>query len=130
MLGYLDTNATDPNSVTVSGLSFDGPYNVYVYTKGGVPGRGGEYTIGGTTLSHEDVAAFDGTYEYGAQGDVLVFTGVSGDSFTLNGMPSIGGTPRAPINGIEISTQLVPEPSSLSLLALGAFALFGVRRRR
>ncbi|MCZ6795938.1 MAG: hypothetical protein O7J95_20210 [Planctomycetota bacterium] len=43
MTGYLDTTATSVTRVTVSGLqaAFDGPYDVYVYMKGGVNDRGG-----------------------------------------------------------------------------------------
>jgi hypothetical protein len=130
MTGYLDTNESVPNSVTVSDLPFDGPFNVYVYTKGGVLGRGGEYTIGDQTISHVDAVPFDGTFKFGSEGDVLVFEGITGDSFTLTGLPTTGTPPRAPINGIEISTQLVPEPSSIGLLALGMMAFAGLRRKR
>ncbi len=129
MTGYLDTNGTDPNSVTVSGLTIEGDYNVYVYTKGGVNGRGGDYTIGDETISHVDVEAFDGEYVFGSEGDVLVFTGVSGDSFTLSGQPAVGDPPRAPINAIEISTELVPEPSGTLLFGIGLLALLGRGRR-
>jgi hypothetical protein len=32
-------------------------YDVYVYIKGGINGRGGEYTIGGVTQTHTDTVA-------------------------------------------------------------------------
>ena len=44
MTGYIDTNGEDPN-VTVQGLPDDVTYDVIVYTKGGVIGRGGDYTV-------------------------------------------------------------------------------------
>ena len=128
MTGYLDTNGTDPNSVTVSGLPFDGEYDVIVYTKGGVIGRGGEYTIGDQTISHVDAAPFSGTFVEGAEGDYIKFSGVSGGEFTLSGLPTVGNPPRAPINGIEITT--VPEPSTVVLMGLGLLSLVSIRRRK
>ncbi|MCS1408433.1 MAG: hypothetical protein M2R45_01608 [Verrucomicrobia subdivision 3 bacterium] len=102
MTGYLDTNASDPNSVTVSGLADGATYDVIVYTKGGVIGRGGDYTIGDQTQSHIDAAAFSGSYVFGAEGDYLVFKDISGSSFTLIGQPTTGSPARAPINAVEV----------------------------
>jgi hypothetical protein len=99
MTGYIDTNSTDPNSVTVSGLPADGSYDVIVYMKGGVIGRGGDYAIGGQVIAHLDTAAFDGNFVAGGEGDYIVFKGVSGESFTLTGTPT---NVRAPINGLEV----------------------------
>ncbi len=119
MIGYLDTNGEDPNSVTVSGLPAEGTYDVIVYTKGGVIGRGGDYTIGDNTQSHVDAAAFSGSFVLGGEGDYLVFRDVSGDSFTLTGQPTTGSPARAPINGIEILIGGgVPEPAGITSVAL------------
>jgi hypothetical protein len=104
MTGYIDTNAEDPISATVSGLPDGATYDVIVYIKGGVNGKGGDYTIGDQVLSHTDTAAFDGNFVYGEFGDYLVFKGVTGSSFTLQSQPTHGGgsAPRAPINGLEV----------------------------
>ena len=115
MTGYLDTNGSDPNNVTVSGLPADAVYDVIVYTKGGVIGRGGDYTIGDLTLAHNDAAAFDGNFVFGPAGDYLIFPKVSGASFVLSGQPSTGEPARAPINAIEIligggAPVLIPTP--------------------
>jgi len=128
MTGYLDTgDAAGPTAnVTVSGLSdLFTDYDVIVYIKGGVNGRGGDYTIGDQTISHLDVAPFNGTFVEGAEGDYIVFSGISGDSFTLT---SQGINFRAPINGIEITP--VPEPATWALAAMGMGALAVYRRRR
>lgn len=106
MQGYLDTGNTLETgiTITVSGINsvpvIDDLYNVAVYIKGGVNGRGGDYSIGGQTLPHVDTAPFDGTYEVGPEGDVLLFRNITGDSFTLTSVATTGF--RAPINGIEI----------------------------
>ncbi len=102
MTGYLDTNGSDPNTVTVSGLPDDALYDVIVYTKGGVIGRGGDYTIGDLTLSHVDESAFSGSFLFGRTGDYLIFPRQTGSSFELTGTPTTGEPARAPINAIEI----------------------------
>ena len=103
MTGYIDTNAEDPISVTVSGINTELSYDVIVYIKGGVNDKGGDYTIGDQTFPHTDTLAFDGDFVYGELGDYLVFKGISGSSFTLQSQPTHGTTaPRAPINAIEV----------------------------
>ncbi len=127
MTGYLDsTDALTPSlSVAVSGLSgLFSEYNVVVYIKGGVIGRGGDYTIGSETLGHVDTGPFTGTYVPGGEGDFLLFSGISGDSFTLT---STGTGFRAPVNGIEVTP--VPEPATWALALLGVGALALARRR-
>jgi len=135
MTGYLDTQGEGGQgaNVVVSGLTgiFPGDtYNVYVYIKGGVNGRGGDYTIGAQTQSHVDVGPFTGTYVFGSEGDVLVFPGVSGDSFTLDTAAMGAGTQRAGVDAVEISDTLVPEPSSLVLIGLAVAFAVGIVRRR
>lgn len=109
MQGYLDTGDVNGQgvSITVNNVpaQLGASYDVAVYIKGGVNGRGGNYTIGGTTLPHLDTAAFDGTYEFGENGDWILFRGVTGSSFTLTSAASATGV-RAPINGIEVISSL------------------------
>jgi len=100
MTGYIDTNASDPNSVVISGLPADLSYDVIVYTKGGVNGRGGEYTVspgiadGLVALwNFDDQNLLDslGTYDGEERGsDIIGFTdGPSapfGKALTLDGI--------------------------------------------
>ncbi|MEM7263656.1 MAG: hypothetical protein AAF488_16835, partial [Planctomycetota bacterium] len=101
MTGYLDTNATDPNRVTVSGLDSvsDGEeYAVFVYMNGGVIGRGGDYQLNDEIRPGIiDTDPFTG--DYVEDENYILFTGITGDSFVVTGTPV---QVRAPINAIEI----------------------------
>ncbi len=117
MNGYLDPRATaSPATITVSGLAspMSGGYDVYVYcfedmTWGDT--RTSKYTIGSTTHTVKQtepplVTSFAGytlAPEAGA-GNYVVFTNVTGTSFTLTATPgtSLHSTVRAPVNGIQI----------------------------
>ena len=122
MTGYLDTAGAGGMGVdiSVSGLSYPS-FDVYVYTTGGVIGRGGEYTIGDITQTNTTTNPFDGTYVEGAEGNYLVFPGLTGDSFNLLTVPTIGSPERAPVNGIEI--RGVPEPSTSLPFVFGLLGL-------
>ena len=111
MTGYIDTNDTDSNQVMVSGLPENFAYDVVVYIKGAVIGRGGDYTLNSErTLAHIDTAPFSGEFIEGEEGDYIVFSEVSGSSFVLEGFPT---SVRAPINGLDILlTQNITPPGT------------------
>ena len=109
MVGYLDQNALDTTTeVSVSDIDpeISSAYDVYVYIQGGVLGRGGEYTLGDETIEVTVNEIFEGDYfewdEDEQVGNYLLFRDLSGPSFTLEALNTIGATPRAPINAIEI----------------------------
>ncbi|HEV8377700.1 MAG TPA: PEP-CTERM sorting domain-containing protein [Tepidisphaeraceae bacterium] len=134
-------------------------YNVVVYTDGDeVSGRKSEYwlqagsggdppgTLGPDLTSHvfvSDTSNFSGTFTQvplsantlatAGEGNFLVFTGLTADSFILRTeeYPSgvAGDALRAQINGIQI-IAVVPEPASMSILALAGLGLLSRRRRR
>ena len=133
MTGYLDTAGASGQGVelTVNGLADAvgaSSYDVYVYAQGGVVGRGGDYVLGDETQSNNGAAPFDGNFVSGPDGNYMVFSGVSGDSFTLTSVPTIGNPARAPINGIEIVG--VPEPTGISMILFGVLLPLVLRKRK
>ncbi len=98
MAGYLDSNASDTIWVQVDDVPYE-VYDVYVYTKGGVIGRSGNYQVSCLVQFHEDAAAFSGEFQVGSTGDVLIFENITGPSARIEGTPE---NFRSPINGIEI----------------------------
>jgi autotransporter-associated beta strand protein len=128
MRGYLDTSNTSTTTVTVSGLPSvftTGSYSVYVYRDGDNGGNptAGNYTIGSTTINATDNANsnFNGTFTQAnnSAGNYIVFTGLTGSSFTLTAQAT---NARAPINGIQIvatpGTGPVPaSPSGVSVVS-------------
>jgi hypothetical protein len=123
MKGYLDTGTTSTSTVRVAGLP-SGPYDVYVYADGDNKSydRSAAYTISGpgiaaTTIELTDAAGlnFGGTFTRasGSSGNYVRFA-IDGSGFTLDATPTapVGGTRRAPINGIQIvpSSPQAPPP--------------------
>jgi hypothetical protein len=141
MAGYLDTTDVTVTTVNVTGLNsagFNLGYDVYVYIQGGVNGRGGDYTIGTTTIHHDTSAAFNGTFQQDTTptgldtdgSNYIVFRNVTGNAFQISATPTVGAPFRAPLNAIEI-VAAIPEPTTgLSALGGGTALLLGMRRRR
>ncbi len=121
MLGYLDTTDVSVTEVIVSGLppEIAGGYDVFLYTLGGVLGRGGTYTVrhagGDMTQENLQTVKFDGTYIEGAEGNYLFFEGLTGDELTIEAMAT-AGLVRGPLNGIEIcaSGHCIPRPTPVA----------------
>ena len=115
MHGYLDADASGA-TLGVTDIPYVS-YDVIVYHESQEgDGRIGHYTIGGTTIWAKDRAGIFGAdhsdflldgyvsqaeAEAGVGGNAIVFTCLSGDSFTLTAV-GVGGTPRAPIQAIQI----------------------------
>lgn len=151
--GYTDFDG-NTGTISITGLSLSGTYDVYVYFDGdnGSNWRVATYTLGSSSFSAEDsentnwgagqntgkvyqhpVAGTGGNQTWPVspnnnEGNYIVFTGVSGSSFDLlvQGTGGSTGTRRAPVNGIQIVQ--IPEPSATVLAAVSG--LFAFRRRR
>ncbi|MEX2138445.1 MAG: PEP-CTERM sorting domain-containing protein [Pirellulales bacterium] len=123
MAGYLDTGGVGETGVTIAvtglpaSLTSGTGYDVYVYVKGGINGRGGDYTLGGTTKNNIVESPFNGTFiedaiDPGATpgSNYLVFRGVTTPNFTLTTTPLIGSPARAPVNAVEIVRGTIAPP--------------------
>jgi hypothetical protein len=127
MKGYLDTDKGHATTVQVTGLppAFTAvPYDVYVYCDGDNGGsRTGKYTIGSTTISLTDPGGvdFSGTFvrANNSAGNYIVFTGVTGSSFSLTATPGAAsdGVKRAPVNALQIASHPVVKISGVITLA-------------
>jgi hypothetical protein len=122
MTGYLDQNTSTPSPtfVQIRNLPDDiatGTYDVYIYALGGVPGRGGEYTVNNVgplyLIAGGDTGQFNSAFHqaagtdpgYGSDdfGNYLEFKAQSGPVVTITATNFIGGgAPRAVINGVQI----------------------------
>lgn len=87
-------------SITVSGLpaQYSARFHVIVYGDSNDTVRTMSYTIGGVTRKIQDAGTFNGTFVEG--GNYTVFTGLSGNGFTLTGGAS--DSARSAVNGISI----------------------------
>lgn len=159
MKGYLDNASENTTSITLSGLeAIDGSYSVIVYFDGDNEEywRRGIYSIGAGSVTGEDsenvdfnsgsgnnadglfqipVSGGTGNLDWpqspnNGEGNFIIFSGLTGSSFTLTADPTDTDSPlgqRAPINGIQV-VGVVPEPASALMLLAGG-GLIALKRR-
>jgi MYXO-CTERM domain-containing protein len=128
MSGHIEATDAGSTSVLVEGLSDNySSYDVYVYVGDDAGNRQGEIRFNGGPLQNFTSKIFDGTYTIGT--DYFLFSGVTGDSFTVSVEP-VGdlGANRTGIRGVQVVG--VPEPSSLILAAFAVVGLGAAARRR
>jgi len=127
MLGYLDTGNATTTTVTIQNVPQEitsAGYDVYVYALGGVAGRGGAYRIldantkavlkdyvraqGPTNPSSYQQAVPSTDPQVWAVGNYILFSGLGAANITIEATTAGGygfsGTPRAPINAIQLTT--------------------------
>lgn len=146
MQGYADSNNTSEGGVSIQVTGLDAAftsvaYDVYVYfVSDSAADRGGAYTINdgnvelmkyGSTMASPSAYVEDpGTdIDNSIDGTYLVFSGLTGASFTLTSDTTLT-TPngfRAPANAVQIVA--VPEPSMAAFLLVG-IGVYAIGRRR
>lgn len=132
MTGYLDTGSPTTTTVTLGSIPSDltsGGYDVVIYGLGGIGGRGGAYHItdaSGNTLYDwvkvqgpmnptDFIQVVPDTNNY-VTGTFLVFTNLKASSIIVEATTdhgyAFGGTPRCPINAIQLVSPsgLLPLP--------------------
>ena len=127
MRGYLDTTGSSTTSISVTDVPY-AEYSVALYFTGST-GRSGIYTVNGDSKIGRGSGAFS-SYSLadglGSTGNVLVYTGLTGD-LSITATPGGGfGNFRAPLQGFSI---FVPEPST-ALGILGLMSGTFLRRKR
>jgi hypothetical protein len=127
MTGYLDQNTQFTTFITIVNIPKElAPYDVVIYTLGGMPDRGGEYTVNGGVVPGVDLkfvvasatihgdAVFNGpkfvkaigddpAYGTNDWGNYVVFTNLTGNAVTITATNLFGDVPRAPVNGVQIA---------------------------
>lgn len=141
MTGYLDTGNSTTSHVIVSGIPSQltgNSYDVYVYALGGVAGRGGAFAVLNPAddsvirdyklvESPANPAAYveDTGADRTQSGTYVVFKGLTASSIKIVGTTADGrgfsGTPRAPINAIQLvaATEVKPVVGAVNATARG-----------
>jgi len=144
---WLSNSTSETINFNLTGLTPGGSYLLYLYGAGTVVGDGGGFTlaaanqpVGYAEVSTEPNASamyrsvFDSTGinpipELGLSWNLLpAVADTNGDlSFSVAETP--GTKIKGSINGFQLDTVTVPEPTSLGIVAFGAMALLGRRRK-
>ncbi len=134
--GFLVTGGT----VTLTGLTNNGNYQLYLYGQnGGYNNNGATFSIStgtgtsatGSNAVTKNPSASSGTFQENA--NYVIFNATANASGTLGiNWAATAGTTEGDFNGLQVisTSAAVPEPASLGLLAAGAMGLLLVGRKR
>jgi hypothetical protein len=131
MTSYIITNGATQstgNVVTISGLTPGGTYSLYLYTESNQH-EGTEYNVNGVTgtTNYNNQTGFVLNDDYAHLSSV---TATSLGVITINFWENTGiSSSQAVLNGFQL-TSATPEPTSMTLLALGFAGVAGYTWRR
>ncbi len=113
MEGWIGLGGSESLEVTGLPENISDNYHVIVYGDSNATSRAMNYTLGGETRTIQDNGTFAGAFVEG--GNFVVFTGLSGSSFTLTGNAAL---PRSAVNGLSIiAGDPLPEVEIVSFRA-------------
>ncbi|MDA8378237.1 MAG: PEP-CTERM sorting domain-containing protein [Planctomycetia bacterium] len=134
LTGYIYASNNTTNTVTLTGLTASGNYQLYLYGQdGGFSAAGADYSIttgsgspavgsNAQTLNSLNITGNTGTFQENANYVIFNVTADAAGTLVINyTAPTGGGGSEGDINGLQITT--VPEPSSLGLILLGCMGL-------
>jgi len=118
--------SSDIATFTIDNLVVGGEYDIYVYGGGGpYYGYGAKITIDGNT----EETTYPGNSAFVEGENYVLFEGVVAAGGTITGTLEKTAMDEGDMNGLTIVGDFIPEPATLSLLAIGG-GLALIRRRR
>ncbi len=130
------------NNVTLSGLTDNGSYQLYLYAADGSYNSGGSlFTFGAGAAStapgsnDETVAPATHSGDFQENANYVVFNVTASATGTIEIIPKpLSGTPTyrngGTLNGLQLVSSSVPEPATLGLVGVGALGLMLIGRKR
>lgn len=111
---------TTPSTLTISGLTPGGSYNLYVIASSDHQGVGGIFSVNGSATQTLNGAP-GANFTLGV--DTLLFNVIADINGSINISETATSVQYRVLNGIQL--EAVPEPSTWALLGLGAAVVIG-----
>ena len=127
-----------PSTVTLTGLTANGNYQLYLYGQnGGFNNNGATFSVSigtgspitGSNAVTANPSASSGTFQENA--NYVIFSATANASGTLGvNWITTPGKSEGDFNGLQVISTAVPEPASMGLVGAGALGLLLLGRKR